>query len=218
MASVTLPITVSVNIALTEQAILKAIAAKFAKALRSGYEGALRARIGNELEMKMKLTPEYIALTTRTNQLGAIGLVNSVAAIEGILAGLRNAMMVQIQTPTVVGRSIRGGAKVGISRKDYQDVLQAPLSTFPSEKGHSVDWLSWMLFGGDSIVVPDYSFDDRKKRGSRTGIGVMIKTGKGWHVPDPLAGTIGDNWMTQLMNGISPIVETIMIEEFKRRL
>lgn len=217
MVQVNLPINLTIPAGVLERALLKAMAAHIGKALRSGYDVAVHARVSQELENKIRLTPQYGALTGGGRPWGEMGIKDPIAAVTGIIAGLNASMRVVVTPPTVSGMSISGGAVVEVSRSDFEDVISEPMSSFISN-GHSVDWLEWMLLPGPSIILPDWSFKPGNTLASRTRQGTMIKTGTGWQVPVVFRGTFGNNWITQLLAAISPIIELIMIQELERRL
>lgn len=57
-------------------------------------------------------------------------------------------------------------------------------------------------------MVKEYSF--REMGAGRTGLGIMVKTGRGWKVPDQWAGTDQDNFVTQSLSDFEPIIEAVV--------
>lgn len=217
MAVVNFPLSISLTSPGFEREVLKAIADKFNSAMRAGYEAAVKLRVGQELETKIRLTPQYAAMVGGGREWGEMGVLHPVTAINGIVSGLKASMDMAISLATVSGTTLRGGCSLYVSRSDFEDVLSAPFSSFPSND-HVVDWLEYMLMPGAGVAIAGWSFDPGNSVASRTRQGVMIKTGKDWHVPPVFQGTFGNNWITLLLSMIQPIVEQILIEELERRL
>lgn len=93
-----------------------------------------------------------------------------------------------------------------------------------SRKGitaESLDWLEWLLEAGSRVVIREYQISFDPKHGinsSRSGEAVMIKGGT-WSVPQAIAGTISDNWITQSLDiaekELSPILKRFISYKMK---
>lgn len=201
----------------------RAIAEHLARALRAGYEGAVKRLLGDELLVRMRASTEYQILANITadpaHARSQVGVVNGALAAEQVVNGLKDSLAVAIDMPRATSGGLTGGVTVGVSRDDFSDVLAQPLSRFMSN-GHNVDWLHWMLLEGSSLVVAGFKFvaEPRHAKASRTGVGIMVKSSSGWQVPAPLGGTKADNWILHLLTGLDGVVSTILIEELRRRI
>lgn len=87
------------------------------------------------------------------------------------------------------------------------ELVTMDFASFTSEKGHLVNWLYWLLFSGNAIVVADYevAYGDV----GRTGQAIMIKSGS-FRVPQQFAGTPENNWITRAANNSLPRIRNII--------
>jgi len=101
-----------------------------------------------------------------------------------------------------------GFVRVEILKRDLSDLFLIPGTSYTSPpSGETIPWLHWLLFEGDSIILPDYRirFGSRKHARSRTGRAVMVANSiEGWGVPHVFAGVATDNWLTRAVGAVSP--------------
>jgi|2_EtaG_2_1085320.scaffolds.fasta_scaffold00016_25 hypothetical protein len=113
-----------------------------------------------------------------------------------------------------------GTLSIGMIEDDYSDVLTLPDATYSysSRKGGGlIDWLRFLLLEGSNVIVRDYDFTDSTKRGSRTGLGIMVgRSGGSWKVPDQFAGTAGDNFVLRALQEIDTEIDNIVRREVTR--
>lgn len=224
MQTIHLNLTASFSPAQLRAGVLTQVAAHLARALRSGFEADVRRRVGDELLLRMRASPQYqalagLALDPELSR-GQVGEPNAAVAAEQMVQGLKASMVVAVDPPRATPGGLAGGVLVGVSRDDFDDVLAQPLSRFTSG-GHNVDWLRWLLLEGDTVVVSGFEFVSKPRHAkfSRTGTGIMVRSkDPGWKVPDRLAGTKADNWVTQLLRTLEAAVFAILEEELRRRL
>ena len=80
----------------------------------------------------------------------------------------------------------------------------------------TTDKLKESLF---NIIQNKYEFSSSIKRGSRTGMGVMIEKAKGfWQVPPEFSGTSVDNFATRALGGIEMDIDKIVKNALESRL
>ena len=103
---------------------------------------------------------------------------------------------------------------IGVIKNDYSDVLSISAATYTYTGRYSegtIPWLEWLLLEGDRRIVNRYEFSPSIKRGSRTGMGVMIEKTKGfWQVPAEFSGTSVDNFATRALGGIGSDIDRIV--------
>lgn len=197
-----------------ERAILDVFARKVNSAFQRSVKG-IRSRLAEEIDRVIKATPEYSSLLS--GQLWhELGVENPEGATQLIIQTIQESIYVRVTPVVRSGTLIRGGMSLGVLRSNYSDVLGLPISSFESEHGYQIDWLRWLLLEGDSIINAEYHFETGYSERSRTGDGIMLRTGV-WRVPAEFSGVSGDNWLTRALNGIEPVIKTIVITEIKRQ-
>jgi hypothetical protein len=164
-------------------------------------------------------TPEMKELEGGVLQ-GEFGLTSPKAAAAVGDIAQRVSQSVTIRAERVVpdaSTGIKGGITILIQPVDFTDVVATPQAIVRTEKGKQLDWLKWLLFKGDAIIIDSYEF--RAKRGSgRSKLGTMAAMSSGvWRVPPQYAGTLDDNFITRALqsdksaNDISKILLKNMI-------
>lgn len=111
--------------------------------------------------------------------------------------------------------SVIASITISMQREDYNNILSQDYATVITDKGFPLEWLRWVLFEGDSIIIYDYDVKFTASKG-RSGIAIMAKNyGEGDFRVDPIhSGTQYDNWITRVLNNyilrdkISQILET----------
>jgi hypothetical protein len=138
--------------------------------------------------------------------------------IENVIRTLQAAVRA-VHTPLgVSGRQFTGGLSIEIYTGD-QAVLSLPNISFVSENTHTeIEWLKWLLTAGDAILIQKHEFSPGGQGHSRTGLGVMVKSGNPWKVPSQFAGVEGDNWFTKAFASLEEPVTQVVSEELQRSL
>lgn len=109
---------------------------------------------------------------------------------------------------------------INILEEDYSDVLSLPeaVYTYTSSNGSGVlEWLKWILLGGNGTIVGGFEFSPSSSPFSRTGGGLMTP-GNGWGVPSNLAGTASNNILTRSLQNIEKDIQVIVSQEIQRIL
>lgn len=149
-----------------------------------------------------------------------LGIVNPGRCLSAIIARIEESVEVAVLPFRHNGRELTsGGLRLQAVQANFEDILGLPEATFQSVSKrngtvYDIDWLQWLLTGGGSVIIDDFHFVGRT-RGSRTGYGVMAKSGT-WAVPPEFAGTIQDNWLTRAMLTVIPVLTDIIFEEIVR--
>jgi len=152
----------------------------------------------------MRSTDHYGSLISDRGQLRVeFGILDNKKAVEDIIQAVQSSIQLDVIPPK--GTSL-GGIFIGAYRDNFSDALSAQGAQYISvnSAGTStlIEWLKWLLFEGDVIIIADYGVFGHAKKGSRTGSHIMVKTKKEagklqpWRVPPAFAGTVNHNWIT----------------------
>lgn len=150
----------------------------------------------------MEKTGEYYSLVYGQLR-NDFGLVDPKPIMDDIISAIQTSVRVEIKKPTT---DSFGGIYIGIYKDDFSDAMSAYESKYESinSKGEAtlVDWLNWLLFRGDSIVISDYGIFGHARSRSRSESGhIMIRAvGKKttpFRVQPIFAGTKDNNWITR---------------------
>ncbi len=170
------------------------------------------APVAAAVEQGLVASPEYQSMLSGKLP-GEFGLADPATVLPGVAKAVGRS--VTVQTRAGAGEDL-GGLTVSAMRADFRDALSADGARYVSHnrqgQDHAVEWLEWLLFAGDRVVIADYGvatgpFD----RYSRTGTHLMLKTReKGrvqpWRVPPEFAGTASGNSLTRVADAARPQV------------
>lgn len=154
---------------------------------------------------------------------GELGIADPKAALDTIVRAVGES--VRVTTRPGTGEFL-GGLTVGAFRSDFRDALSAEGASYTSVnrqgRASPVDWLEWLLFAGDRVVIADYgaaagAFD----KYSRTGTHLMLRAKERgrvqpWRVPPQFSGTEGGNWLTRVADAVAPEVVRAVEAELRK--
>lgn len=167
----------------------------------------MRTNIPQILISHIKSQPEYSSLIGG-KLMGEFGLPDSASRLSNILSTIESGAIIQTRPVSISGSKIRGSIKLQMVQKDFSDLLSLGDASFTTEKGSNLQWLSWLLKEGDSIIIADYTFALGSYPSSRTGMGIMREFGgSSWRVPPEFAGTVSNNWITRAIDSASGDIE-----------
>lgn len=201
--------TFIVNEKTLERAVLGALT-QFFNGVLANVQAKLKVRLGEEIERRLKNSPEYHSLV-EGSLYGNLGVLNGDQVTDKIIGVLRNQMQLNPRPVVVRGGQLVGGLSVEVARADLQDVLNVDGAEFVSKKGFAVPWLDWLLRGGTNVILADYTFLNIHGLG-RTERGFMVKSTRGWSVPSPWQGDPDFNWITRSLFGMEAVVEQALRE------
>jgi hypothetical protein len=169
-------------------------------------------------------TPEYSSLVA--GQLREeFGVVDGKEAVASIVRAIQAAARVEVIPPA--GEYL-GGVWAGAIREDFGDALGAEgayyLSTNAKGQSSPVEWLKWLLFAGDTVVLTEYGlFSGADPSYSRTGRLIMAKRKAGgklapFRVPPAYAGTARSNWLTRAAELAAPRLLQFLEREARKLL
>lgn len=157
-----------------------------------------------QIRYSLELTKEYYSLTQGQLQRD-FGLTDPKPIMDNIIEAIQKSVRVSIIPPSTQSF---GGIYIGMFKDDFSDALSAYETKYESlnAKGevHLVEWLKWLLFSGDSVIIGDYGIfshaRDNKAR-SRTNSGTIMLTLRRNVVPfrvtPNFSGTSTNNWLTR---------------------
>jgi hypothetical protein len=155
----------------------------------------------------IKMQPEYSSLLNG-KLMGEFGLTDPDSRLSNILSTIESGAIIQTKPISISGSQIKGSIKLQMVQKDFSDLLSLGDASFTTEKGSNLQWLSWLLKEGDSIIIADYTFALGSFPSSRTGMGIMRQFGgSSWRVPPEFAGNISNNWITRAIDSASNEIE-----------
>ena len=152
--------------------------------------------------------------TIQGADLAEIGVPDINTRLTSIVQTIARNIRIKI-TP---GKSL--GISITILEQDYSDVLSLPeaIYAYSSAGGSGIlEWLKWILLGGNGTIVAGFEFSPLASPFSRTTGGLMV-AGGGWSVPSNLAGTATDNILTRSLDNIQKDIEIIINQELQRIL
>jgi hypothetical protein len=191
------------------KAMLSALVPELSKYLDKVYN-QMAIQIPDILIQQIQNQPEYASLLGGKLQ-GEFGIPDPQNRLGEILDTIRNGKVVVKNPVVVTGQKIKGGIKLQMVKKDFQDLLSLGSASFTTEKGSNLEWLKWLLIEGDSIIISNYEFVLGPSPYSRTGMGIMREIGSsGWRVPPEFAGSINNNWITRAIDASSTEINNIM--------
>ena len=158
---------------------------------------------------RLAQTPEYQSVISGKLR-SELGIPDSQSRILAVIDTWVNGIQVDVKT----GQSPLLTIDIGVIKNDYGDVLSLHEASYDyegSRQSGTIPWLEWLLLEGDRRIINRYEFSSNIKRGSRTGMGVMISKKRGfWQVPPEFSGTEADNFATRALGNIREDIDRIV--------
>ena len=89
---------------------------------------------------------------------------------------------------------LNGRLEINFQPADFVNLVSMQQGIVHTEKGDSLDWLSWLLKEGAKPIIIGYQY--QAQAGGRSRGGIMEK-GTSWRIPPQFAGTETDNFITR---------------------
>lgn len=143
------------------------------------------------------------------------GLESPSRAVDPIVDAVVNDLIARPISVRGVGKTTSdfGGIEIVLSPNSLWSLSSLPSASYVSN-AHIIEWLSWLLFSGSSVVVADYFvYTGSSSIKSRTGGAIMVPSGKSkknFRVRSPYAGTASDNWITRAAAKAAPKIKKIL--------
>ena len=193
------------------------------KQINQEINRALDQNIGKNITRIQKILNDKIQQIVFQRLIGGIPVIQGtdlaeigVPDINTRLTSILQTLASNIKVKVSFDKSIK--IDINILEEDYSDVLSLPeaVYTYTSSNGSGVlEWLKWILLGGNGTIVGGFEFSPSSSPFSRTGGGLMIP-GNGWGVPSNLAGTASNNILTRSLQNIEQDIKIIVNRELQR--
>jgi len=184
--------------------ILQRLAAQANKAFSKAAYSAIREMRG-PIGAAIIRSPEVASLQGG-RLAGELGLPKPLQrfAPKVIVAAVVNSIGARTIKVRQAGANLVGGLTVTVQPADFRNLLGLPISPIKyqskkQKKMVSLDWLDWLLYRGDKIIVQNY----RVEAGpfGRSGLAKMKgKQGSMWRVDPAYSGTVDDNFVTRALD------------------
>ena len=149
--------------------------------------------------------------------LGELGLPKDVAASapQTIARVVSSNVFFEQKFVRVAGNKLAGGLRLGIMPEtSWPALLGIPEASFKYfskryKKSVQLDWLHWLLFMGDNVIVQDFEFDINGT--GRSGKGTMSSSpGAVWKIDSQFSGNQDDNFITRALE--NPVTVNNMLK------
>lgn len=189
-----------------ERLIHKVIQEQFKKKV-GGIISKLEERISVIIYHALSSQPEWNSIISGALK-GELGVLDGSTALFNILDTILQNIQIKVEyksNPVISTVSI-----IGVNQ-NYHDLYSLPTSFFTSENGSIIEWLRWLLEGGDGVIVIGYDFVPGYLGRTKQG---YMREGLGWSVPSQFAGSVGDNFITRAFLEAQPNLEKTINEAF----
>lgn len=194
-----------------------------------------RSRCRQALRTALNASKEYKALFMEVGSPSAIGLQGELgiedpnetvnAVVDAVVDALRiDVIKAKAKWAGLGSITDFGGLRVVIVPENLAFLLSLDEASYDSN-GYEIEWLSWLLYSGTSVIISDYyvlyqgtGVDNPR---SRTGDAIMVESGKtkkNFKIRPTYAGTAGNNWITRAGARAEPRIQTILTEELRNAL
>lgn len=164
-------------------------------------------------------TPEIQSLIAGNNRLSnVLGVDNAESRCRVIVGTAVNSLRIWLVPFRSTGYGIRGSLTIVAIPSDYADLLSLSESTIADMTKTPYNWLEYLLVYGRLPITTNYIvLSDRiipkniLNQYSRTGEAIMKESsGKNTRVPEPYAGTYGDNLISRAIDTIDTEIYSII--------
>tara|TARA_R110002110_G_scaffold256299_2_gene472277 strand:- start:197 stop:871 length:675 start_codon:yes stop_codon:yes gene_type:complete len=162
--------------------------------------------IKGQVESAILECPEINSIQSGGSLLAELGLPKNVAssAPQTIARVVSSNVFFEQKTVRVTGNKLIGGLRLGIMPEtSWPAMFGIPEASFNYyskryKKSVKLDWLYWLLFMGDNVIVQDFEFDMNGM--GRSGKGTMSQSpGSVWKIDSQFSGTQDDNFITRAL-------------------
>ena len=118
------------------------------------------------------------------------------SVVDSIVMAIVNSTTVNIRR---FDAKLNGKLDINFQPADFVNLVSLPQGIINTEKGATLNWLSWLLREGSKPIIIGYEYKPTAGAGRSRG-GVMIG-GTAWRIPPQFAGTETDNFITRAFSG-----------------
>jgi len=212
MPSITLQGSVKINQTHLQRAVRQELLdrANFAFLVyRDVLQGKLQALVADTLRLSTTLQE----LAGGPLQ-GELGIESPQPIIDGIIKLVSESLTVDFK----IFRGFKTITRITCQPKDYDNILGESFARYISinrfNKSYLIDWLYWLLFEGDKIIITHYHSVFGSFAASRSKMAIMFPGGS-WRMPIGHAGTADDNFITRAI-GIDDSTQSSFSQQFDK--
>lgn len=147
-----------------------------------------------------------------------LGFVSPPTIEKQIYDAIKKSVQIEFTPFKYNGTILVGDFRIVAIHDDFSDIIATvPNATYQSN-GHNIDWLKWLLFDGNNIIVAEYqiTYNPFKVTKSRSRRAIMEPdTRSSYRIPAKWSGTQFDNFITRsidsdLERNIKSVVEKVL--------
>ena len=190
----------------------RAIVAKINRALAEKVNKHLR---GVAPRLKAAISPVVARALYASSEIQSLqgGILKADFGLVGdpsgpIVTAVASSVYVEIVPVSSSGNSIKGGLKVKIQPKNFENLFGLGIGVQPVSGG-ALPWLEWLLKLGDAIVVAEFGVEYGPF--GRTGMAHMTRKEAPFRVNSAFSGTIGNNFVTRSISSVSSEIKDIIM-------
>lgn len=129
-----------------------------------------------------------------------LGFVSPTTIAKQIYDAIKRSVHIEFTPFKYNGKTLDGNFSVVAIHDDFSDIItDIPTASYKSN-GHDIDWLKWLLFEGNNIIVVDYqiTYNPSKVSHSRSRRAIMEPdTRSSYRIPAKWSGTQSNNFITR---------------------
>jgi hypothetical protein len=160
---------------------------------------------------------------------GELGLADPETDVNNIIDATVGALKIEIIKAKASWAGLGsiqdfGGLRVVVVPKDLSFLLSLDSASYTSYRGE-VEWLSWLLYSGTSVIISDYyvMYDGSGEpvAASRTDDALMVPRGKSkrnFKIRASFSGVDGNNWITRAGLKAEEEIKNALTEELRKAL
>lgn len=219
----------TVNFSTTARQIEQSMGDEIARLAFNGIYNPLqrlKSEIGAFVKVAVDRSPEADDLINGFLR-NEFGLIEPRQNVENIIEAIITAASVTGGNwKYKVGGNFSGTIQIGVLQSNLREVLSLPDAQFESKGKHAgtVRWLSWLLLGGEGIVLDNFHVKHSSVNAqfSRTGGDALMFPGGGYSVtssgfvPPSFSGVSGNNWLTRALEKMEQYLHPLVEAEFRR--
>lgn len=198
------------------QKILTALKPELERIFRKSIAG-IQSDIRKALEVALRQEPEYRQLVSGYLKI-ELGLEDA-ESVESIITQLADTTKARILPISIYGNSLQGGIIIeAIQSDNISNIIYSDKAYVYDRSGYVLPWLEWLLLMGNSVLVKGYDVKYGPYPSSRSGGGIMVRSGGDWRVPPEFKGTINDNWTTRAIDRLDNSIPKIIKNNIEKNL
>jgi len=179
----------------------------------------IKNSVQNLIKQNIMSEPEYSSLTSSQGKLRLEFGIDNTMMVDMAIDNIVNTVNITLKPVKIANVGLTGGFLLTAIESDELQMISKSFAQM-TEKGVSLEWLTWLLFEGASPIVKGYdvSFSNNNPY-SRTGGAVMVKVGrKSWRVPPEYIGTVKNNWITRAIDKTDEAITKIIQAEIENKI